>query len=346
AAFAREESHANDEDLAAIQHAARRAEDLTRQLLSFARRQVIEPKVLDLNQLTTNVERMLRRLIGEDVELETSLAHAVWRVRADPSQLEQVLVNLAVNGRDAMPNGGRLTIETSNVVLDEGYRERHAAVVPGKYVLLSVSDNGTGIDSAVLPMIFEPFFTTKESGSGTGLGLATCYGIVKQAGGHIWAYSEPGKGATFKIYLPRATGELEDPVQVASPARVHGSETVLVVEDDDMVRAIALRTLRGQGFQVLEAANGAEALQVAGTHDAPIHLLLTDVVMPRMGGRELAARLGDQRPELRVLFASGYTQNAIVNQGVLEDGIHFLQKPYVPATLASRVREVLDAAEL
>ncbi len=342
AAFARQEPEQADEDLVAIERAGARASELTSQLLAFARRQVIEPRIVDLNALTGQVDRMLRRLIGEHVLLQTMLAPELWPVRVDPAQMEQVLVNLAVNARDAMPNGGTLTIETGNVVLDEGYAESHADVTPGDYVMLAVSDSGTGIAPHVLPMVFEPFFTTKPSGSGTGLGLATCYGIVKQAGGHIWAYSEPNNGATFKIYLPRVAGTPSALVPDAAEDPKRGHETVLLVEDDESVRAIAVRALRAQGFTVLEAFDGEDALQVSRAHAGVIHILVTDVVMPRLGGKELAAQLATERPAMKVLFASGYTRNAIVHQGVLEEGIHFLQKPYVPATLTKRVREVLD----
>ncbi len=342
AAFARQDVKQADEDLEAIERAGARAAELTGQLLAFARRQVIEPRVIDLNTLTSQIDRMLRRLIGEHVELQTALEPSLWPVRADPAQMEQVLLNLAVNARDAMPNGGTLTLETANVVLDEGYVSTHADVTPGDYVMLAVSDSGEGIEPELLPMIFEPFFTTKPSGVGTGLGLATCYGIVRQAGGHIWAYSERGKGATFKIYLPRVEGVAGEAAgdQPATPAR--GNETVLLVEDDVSVRAIAVRALRAQGFVVLEASDGVEALEVARAFNGAIHILVTDVVMPRLGGKELAARLVEERPEVKVLFASGYTRNAIVHQGVLEQGTHFLQKPYVPATLTKKVREVLD----
>ena len=342
AAFARQDAAQADEDLAAIEQAGARASELTAQLLAFARRQVIEPRIIDLNVLTTQIDRMLRRLIGEHVQLETVLEPQLWPVRVDPAQMEQVLLNLAVNARDAMPNGGTLTLETANVVLDAGYVASHADVQPGEYVMLAVSDNGEGIDPALLPMIFEPFFTTKPSGVGTGLGLATCYGIIRQAGGHIWAYSEPGNGATFKLYLPRALGALSDVASGGPGKPVRGNETVLLVEDDVSVRAIAVRALRAQGFVVLEAGDGIEALEVARQHSGEIHILVTDVVMPRLGGKELAERLVAERPQIKVLFASGYTRNAIVHQGVLEQGTQFLQKPYVPASLTKKVREVLD----
>jgi CheY-like chemotaxis protein len=289
-----------DEDLGSIERAGRRAAELTGQLLAFARRQVIEPRIVDLNALTGQIDRMLRRLLGEQVLLQTQLHPELWPVKVDPAQMEQVLVNLAVNARDAMPMGGTLTLETANVVLDAGYVAVHADVVAGEYVMVAVSDNGEGIDPAFLPMIFEPFFTTKPNGAGTGLGLATCYGIIKQAGGHIWAYSEPGRGATFKLYLPRAEGEASE-LTIASPATTaRGDETVLLVEDDADVRAIGVRALRGTGFRVLEAADGVDALAIARAFEGTIHILVTDVVMPRMGGKELAAPggpgTGDQLP--------------------------------------------------
>jgi PAS domain S-box-containing protein len=342
AAFARMDPMNADEDLGSIERAGRRAAELTGQLLAFARRQVIEPRIVDLNALTGQIDRMLRRLLGEQVLLQTQLHPELWPVKVDPAQMEQVLVNLAVNARDAMPMGGTLTLETANVVLDAGYVAVHADVVAGEYVMVAVSDNGEGIDPAFLPMIFEPFFTTKPNGAGTGLGLATCYGIIKQAGGHIWAYSEPGRGATFKLYLPRAEGEASE-LTIASPATTaRGDETVLLVEDDADVRAIGVRALRGTGFRVLEAADGVDALAIARAFEGTIHILVTDVVMPRMGGKELAAQLAAERPEMKVLFASGYTRNAIVHQGVLEQGTNFLQKPYVPAGLVKKVREVID----
>jgi signal transduction histidine kinase len=343
AIFASQSPETAAEDLMAIERAAARAADLTRQLLTFARRQVVEPRVIDVNALTLNIDKLLRRLLGADVELVTLLGTELWPVKADPAQLEQVLVNLALNARDAMPAGGKLTIETSNVALDRAYIDTHPEVTPGDYVMIAVSDTGEGIPPDVLPMIFEPFFTTKPSGAGTGLGLATCYGIVRQAGGHIWAYSEPGRGTSFKVYLPRVEGEAAQATTAPAPVAPRGSETILVVEDDPSVRVIAVRTLRALGFSVLEAASGPEALRLAAAHEAPIHLLLTDVVMPHMGGRELAARLRAARPDLKVLFTSGYTHNAIVHRGVLDPGLSFLPKPYVPHVLARRVRDTLDA---
>ena len=327
-----------------IQKATQRATDLTRQLLAFSRRQILDLKVLDLNILLRELDKMLRRIIGEDIELVTLLAEDLGRVKIDPGQIEQVILNLAVNARDAMPSGGKLTIETANVVLDEEYAHAHVAVVPGHYVRLSISDTGVGMPRELMGKVFEPFFTTKEKGKGTGLGLSMVYGIVKQIGGNIWVYSEPGHGTTFKIYLPRVEEQLDtfhalDEID-SSP---RGGETVLLVEDDPSVRDLALRLLRQQGYTVLEAANGVEALHVAQEHGGEkIHLLLTDVVMPQMGGKELADQLKIFRPDVKVLYTSGYTDDAIVHHGVLEPGTHFLQKPFSLKTLSHKVREVLD----
>lgn len=331
-------------DLNEIRKGAARATDLTRQLLAFARKQIIEPRILSLNDLIIDMDRMLRRLIGEDIELVTLPAPDLWSVKVDLGQIEQVLVNLAVNARDAMPEGGRLTIETQNVMLDAGYTQRHANVVPGSYVMLAVSDTGTGMSSELQAHAFEPFFTTKEVGKGTGLGLATCYGIIKQHGGNIWVYSEEGQGTTFKIYLPQADAPAEDLVRLNPAATLpRGRETVLVVEDEDAVRGIATRVLRDQGYTVLEATRGIDALQLAQSHDGGIQLLLTDVVMPHMSGKVLAKQLVHIYPHVKVLFMSGYTDNAIVHHGQLDAGIAFLQKPFTPDTLAHKVREVLDA---
>jgi two-component system cell cycle sensor histidine kinase/response regulator CckA len=332
-------------DIEEIEEAARRAAVLTRQLLAFARRQAAEPRALDLNAVTLAMDKMLRRLIGEDVELVTLLAENLGVVWADPGHVEQVLVNLAVNARDAMPGGGKLTIETSNLTLDAEYAARHVGVAPGEYVLLAVSDSGHGMAPEILEHVFEPFFTTKELGRGTGLGLSTCYGIVKQSGGWIWVYSEPGQGTSFKIYLPRIQAEAEAFAPAAPAALRGGSETILLVEDDAKVRDIALRSLRERGYRVLEAANGGEALRAAENQSEPIALLLTDVVMPQMGGRELAARVRALRPQIKVLYTSGYTEQAIVHREVLGRGIAFLPKPFDPTSLARKVREVLDATE-
>jgi PAS domain S-box-containing protein len=331
-------------DLTEIHKAAERATQLTSQLLAFARRQIMEPRVLSLNDLILETERLLRRLIGEDVELTTLPAPELWPVKVDPGQIEQVLVNLAVNARDAMPSGGRLTIETQNVVLDAAYARSHASVVPGPYVLLAISDTGAGMPPEVQAHAFEPFYTTKETGKGTGLGLATCYGIVKQHGGNIWVSSEPGQGATFTIYLPRADTLAEPPAHTTGPASAPGgSETVLLVEDNTAVRELAARVLRAQGYTVLEAAHGGDALRVAQGYTGDLQLLLTDAVMPEMGGRALAGQLMARYPNLRVLYISGYTDEAILRHGELNSGVALLQKPFTPAALARKVRDVLDA---
>jgi two-component system, cell cycle sensor histidine kinase and response regulator CckA len=327
-----------------ILKAGRRAATLTRQLLAFSRSQVLTPQVLDLNAVVTNVNKMLRRLIGEDVDLVTILAENPGSVRADPGQIEQVIFNLAVNARDAMPQGGKLTLETENVTLDESYARTHVTVVPGEYVMLAVSDTGIGIDPQTQAHIFEPFFTTKEKGKGTGLGLATVYGIIKQSGGYIWAYSEPGQGATFKVYLPR----VDQPASAAGTNKTtrpseHGSETILLVEDEPALRAMVRNVLVSKGYQVLEARHGDDALVVSEMHRGTINLLLTDVVMPGMGGRELAEHLVGLYPGLKVLYMSGYTDDAVVHHGVLGSDMAFLQKPFTPETVARKVREVLDA---
>jgi two-component system, cell cycle sensor histidine kinase and response regulator CckA len=326
-----------------IHKAGQRSAGLTRQLLAFSRKQVLTLKVLDLNVLVADMTSMLRRVIGEDVTLSYAPATDLWPVKADLGQMEQILMNLAVNARDAMPTGGKLTIETGNVNLDESYAATHPDARPGPHILLAVSDTGCGMTAAVRAKIFEPFFTTKEVGKGTGLGLATVYGIVKQSGGHIGVYSEIGLGTAFKVYLPRV-----DPVigigkglsRITIPPR--GTETVLLVEDEAAVRALSRRVLEHAGYKVLEAADGAEALQVAAEHAGTIHLLLTDVVMPGLGGQAVAEQLAEQRPGLRSLFISGYTDDAVVRHGILHDRVNFLQKPFSPAALAIKVREVLD----
>jgi CheY-like chemotaxis protein len=304
---------------------------------------VLAPKLLELNAVIANLQPMLRRLIGEHIQLATALAPDLAAVRADPSQLEQVILNLAVNARDAMPNGGRLTIETSNIVLDEAYAREHPSVVPGTYVLLGVTDTGVGMDPDTKAHLFEPFFTTKPPGQGTGLGLATVYGVVKQSGGYVWVYSELGRGSSFKVYLPQVEGRVEAGVIPApAPQPRPTGETVLLVEDEPAVRLFARKTLELAGYRVLVAPDGMEALQLAGQHPGPIQLLLTDVVMPGMSGRMLAERLCEARPALKVLYTSGYTDDAIVRHGVLDASAAFLQKPFSPETLERKIRDVLD----
>ena len=326
-----------------ITQTAHRAADLTRQLLAFSRKQVLQPAVLDLNAVVSKMGEMLRRLIGEDIDLVTILDPALGRVKVDPGQIEQIVMNLAVNARDAMPQGGRLTLETANVELDPAYARKHVGAQPGPHIMLALSDTGIGMDPATQARIFEPFFTTKGPRKGTGLGLAMVYGIVKQSGGNIWVYSEPGQGTTFKIYLP----QIEDPLDgahesstLAAPCRGRG--TVLVVEDEDGVRDLVRDILQTAGYTVLEARHGAEALDVSERHVGPIHLMLTDVVMPEMSGRELAQRLAILRPATKVLFMSGYTANAVVHHGVLDPDTDFLQKPITAAVLTRKVREILD----
>jgi PAS domain S-box-containing protein len=326
-----------------IRAAAQRAGALTQQLLAFSRRQVLQVKVLDVNTIVRTLDRMLRRLIGEDVRLELELAEGLGAVRADPAQMEQVIMNLAVNARDAMPAGGRLTIETANVVLDESYTRAHPGTAPGRYVMLAASDTGIGMDPETRSHIFEPFFTTKDPSKGTGLGLATVHGIVEQSGGSIWVYSEPGQGATFKIYLPRADAQPEGLGETPGPQPAGGNETVLLAEDDAPVRGVMAQALEEKGYQVLSASDGPMALEVARGHRAQVHLLVTDLVMPGMTGRELATALLQERPDLRVIYMSGYADEAVVRHGVLEEGVNYLQKPFGPVDLARKVREVLDA---
>jgi PAS domain S-box-containing protein len=335
-------------NLEEIRKAAARAASLTHQLLAFSRQQVLRPVILDLNALLANLHKMLRRLIGEDIELVTLLGPGLGRVEADRGQMEQVIMNLVVNARDAMPEGGRLILETANEELDEAYARTHPPTEPGSYVMLAISDTGCGMGPDTLARIFDPFFTTKEQGKGTGLGLSTVYGIIKQSDGYIWAYSEPGQGTTFKVYLPQVQGEVSVEAETV-PAPVElplGSETVLLVEDEDSVRNLVRTILRKNGYTVLEARHGAEALRVAIQHTGPIHLMLTDVVMPLMSGRQLAERLAPLRPDMKVMYMSGYTDQAIVHHGVLEPGTIFLQKPFTPNSLACKVREVLDASQL
>ncbi len=327
----------------AIMTAANHAAALTRQLLAFSRRQVLEPKVLDLNAVVTTMGRILQRLIGEDIELVTGLDPALGRVNADPGQLEQVLLNLAVNARDAMPQGGRLTLETANVELDEADARWHAGVASGRYVRLAVRDTGIGMDAATQSHLFEPFFTTKELGQGTGLGLATVYGIVRQSGGHITVDSTPGRGTAFTIYLPRLGEGVEAAEPVVAPAKPRkGSETVLLVEDEAGVRGVAQEILRSTGYIVLAASDGHEALRISIQHEGPIHLLLTDVVMPGLSGPALVSRLASRRPKMRVMYMSGYTEDTIVQHGLPNPGMVFLQKPFTPEVLTRKVRELLE----
>jgi two-component system cell cycle sensor histidine kinase/response regulator CckA len=328
-----------------IQTASQRATSLTRQLLAFSRKQMLAPKVLNVQSVVAEMEKILRRLIGEDIQLETSSAPDLGLIKADRSQIEQVILNLAVNARDAMPEGGRLTIETANVELDKAAAHPPAVLSPGKYVMLAVTDNGCGMDAETQAHIFEPFFTTKEKGKGTGLGLATVYGIVKQSGGYVWVYSEPGRGTSFKVYLPRIEDE---PTargrdgKTEARALPRGSETVLLVEDEKGVRELAREYLELVGYTVIEAEDGHTALELASMHVGPIQLLMTDVVMPGISGRELAGRVKAIRPDIKILFMSGYTDQAVVHHGILDTDAALLQKPFTMAALAAKLREILS----
>ncbi|HET7442921.1 MAG TPA: PAS domain S-box protein [Terriglobales bacterium] len=326
----------------AVQQAADRATTLTRQLLAFSRKQLLELKVVDVNTIVSDMERLLRPLIGENIELTTKLTAGPGRTRADAGQLEQVIMNLVVNAKDAMPDGGKIAIQTANVTLDGSLRREHTFIAPGSYVMLSVTDTGLGMDKETQSRVFEPFFTTKEKGKGTGLGLSTVYGIVKQSGGYIFAQSEVGRGTTFTIYLP----QVDDASDNTGPANVShvetgGSETVLLVEDEESVRQLVRETLVSKGYTVIEAENGEAGLRIAENHQGPIHMVITDVVMPGMSGRELAKRLTQVRPHTKVLYLSGYTEDAIVHQGVLDTGTAFLQKPFTLQILSRKVREVM-----
>lgn len=327
-----------------ILKAGDRATALTRQLLAFSRKQVLQPKVIDLNSVVSDMEKMLRRLIGENIAFRTVLDPQLGNTKADPGQIEQVIVNLVVNARDAMPNGGKLTIETRNVYLDKDYARMHISVVPGPFVMLGVSDTGIGMDEETRRRIFEPFFSTKEPGKGTGLGLSTTYGIVKQSGGNIWVYSVPGRGTTFKIYLPRVE---EHPqyvgVSTASEESLYGTETILLTEDEEIVRNLVRQVLEMYGYRVLTADSGEEALSICESSKEQIHLLITDVIMPGMSGRELADQTAILYPEIKVLYMSGYTDSAIVHQGVLDEGANFIQKPFQTDALVRKIKEVLDA---
>ena len=324
--------------------AAERAAALVRQLLAFSRKQILEPKVLDLNDVVKDMEKMLTRLIGENIQLATRLEAELGSVKADPCQVEQIIVNLVVNARDAMPRGGKVTIETANTTLDDQAVQRDVSIKPGQYVMLAVSDTGSGMDEETQRRIFEPFFTTKDLGKGTGLGLSTVYGIVKQSGGNIWVYSEPGLGTMFKVYLPRIDDttaiSIENPAQEAAALR--GSETILLVEDEDIVRGLTRKILMQAGYHVLDAKGGEEAIRVCSAHAGQIDLLLTDVVMPEISGKEVADRLLELRPALRVIFMSGYTDEAIVQHGVLDANVEFIQKPFTWIALTKKVRDVLN----
>jgi signal transduction histidine kinase len=332
-------SHAEE-----IRKAGERAASLTQQLLAFSRRQVLEPKILDVNTVVSDIERMLRRLIGEHIDLKARKAADLWKVRADPGQIEQAILNLVLNARDAMPSGGTLAIETSNADLDEAFSLSHVPTPPGPYVCVAVTDTGIGISDEIKARLFEPFFTTKERGKGTGLGLSTTYGIVKQSGGYLWCDSEVGRGTTFRVFLPRVEEPVSQVAERKAPAPLHpGDETVLLVEDEPEVRSLVQRILKTQGYTVVTAANPDEAVAVAREFKGTIQLMVTDVVMPGMSGLQLAERLQPTRPAMRVLFVSGYTDDAMGPQGILEPGRAFLQKPFTPVALARKVREILDS---
>jgi CheY-like chemotaxis protein len=333
-------------DLKEIRGAGKRAVELTRQLLAFSRQQVLQPQLVELGEVVSSMENMLRRLLGADVELYATGSGELSEILVDPGQMEQVIMNLAVNARDAMPQGGKLTIATSRVQLDQSYAAEHVGIVPGPHVLLAVSDTGTGMDNATLARMWDPFFTTKEIGKGTGLGLATVFGIVRQSGGTIWVSSELGRGTTFEVYFPIADGAAKARVSPASaaPARVlRGTETVLVVENEEAVRVLACAILRKHGYDVLEAQSGGDAFLLCEQHPSVIHLLLTDMVMPRMSGRQLAERLHVIRPEMKVLYMSGYTSDPVLRHGVLQASVAFLQKPLTPEALSHKVRDVLES---
>jgi PAS domain S-box-containing protein len=325
-----------------IMKAGDRAAALTNQLLAFSRRQAAQPRVLDLNHLVQGLSGMLRRLIGEDIDLRIALREDAGRVSADPGQIEQVLMNLVANARDAMPRGGALTIETANVVLDEHYTGRHIAAKPGPYVMLAVSDTGSGMDENTKNRLFEPFFTTKAPGKGTGLGLSTVFGIVKQSGGSVDVYSEAGGGSSVKVYLPRIDQRATMEPEARRRPSAKGSETILLVEDDEMVRSLVRETLQRDGYKVLDSADPVEAQRISEGYRGRIQLLITDVVMPKLSGKELARLISTRRPELRVLYMSGYTDSAIVNSGILQKEVAFLQKPFTPGSLSAKVREVIE----
>ncbi|MEA3475332.1 MAG: ATP-binding protein, partial [Candidatus Cloacimonadota bacterium] len=329
-----------------IKKAAERASALTGQLLTFSRKKVLKLKVLDLNTIVTDMEKMLHRLIGEDIELTTTLSPTLGQIKGDTGQVSQIIVNLVVNSRDAMPEGGKISIETANVDLDEDYARHHAEVQAGHYVMLTVSDTGCGMDVETQSRIFEPFFTTKEVGKGTGLGLSTVYGIVKQCGGSIWVYSEPGKGTTFKIYLPRIEETIESHKPGKAPVELpQASETILVVDDEQVICDLICEVLETSGYTVLTAGLGSEAISICKQYKEPIHLIITDVVMPKMSGRELVKQLKPLRPEMKVLFMSGYTGKDVIARGILKPETTFIQKPMTPEVLKRKVRKVLNASQ-
>jgi CheY-like chemotaxis protein len=340
------ESDPRRADAEAILEAGQRAAGLTRQLLAFSRRQVLEPRLLDLNQIVRGLEKMLRRIIGEDIEFSSVLAEGLPSVRADAGQIEQVIMNLVVNARDAMPLGGKLSIETKGVVLDRAYARTHLGAAQGPHVMLAVSDTGCGMDAETKRRLFEPFFTTKERGKGTGLGLSTCYGIVKQSEGWIWVYSEPQQGTVFKVYLPVADAAAEPTVTaLTTPALAKGHETVLVIEDDPQVREMVRRVLGSRHYEILEARDGEQAMAVANAHGGPIDLVLSDVIIPGLNGPEIVQKVQQQRDGTRALFMSGYTDHAVLRDRILGTGVDFIQKPFAPDALAIKVREVLDAPQ-
>jgi signal transduction histidine kinase/ActR/RegA family two-component response regulator len=336
-------SPAEYEHLKSIDEASRRASALTRQLLAFSRKQVLQPKVFSLNSLIVDLDKMLRRLISEDIEVQTVTDPQLGSTKADPGQIEQVVMNLVLNARDAMKSGGRITIETANIDLDEDYVRGHAGARSGPHVMLAVSDTGEGISPDVLPHIFEPFFTTKEVGKGTGLGLSTVYGIVKQSGGNVGVYSHPGRGTTFKVYLPRLDEPAPSAAEPTQGTFTSGAETVLLVEDEPSLRDLIKLSLTGFGVTVLDMPSPVDALAFSRKHTGTLHLLLTDVIMPGMDGLALAKQVQKERPDIKVLFMSGYATNFIMHDGVVDPGTNFLEKPFHPRNLLSKVREVLDS---
>ena len=339
-----EPNHPMRADMTEIKESGERAARLTRQLLAFSRRQMLDPRVLDLNDVIVSIDRMLLRVVGEDIELKIVSAPQLQRVRVDPGQMEQVIMNLVVNARDAMPRGGVLTLQTENVELDEAFAREHIGVRPGPHVMLAIADTGVGMDDETQARVYEPFFTTKATGKGTGLGLSTVFGIVKQSGGTIWLDSTLGRGTTFRLYFPATVEGPQPPRQASAVPTSRGNETILLVEDDATVRSVVRAILSSRGYRVIDSGDAVHALKVCREIAGPIHLLLTDVVMPRTSGRELAARVAELRPAIKVLYMSGYTEDTIVHHGVVDEGIAFLQKPITPTALTHKVREVLDSA--